>query len=286
MAHEEFYTTLISADQLAERIDHCVVIDCRHDLFNHDAGFAAYEEGHIPGAFFLHQDDDIAGTKTGKNGRHPLPTRDELEGVFQRLGLKPGQQLVVYDGSAGTTAARLWWMAKWLGHAHAALLDGGLAAWIKAGFPQSKHSPDHPKRSDFVQQPSLMPSVEVGQVMANLQKHEFLVVDARAPERYRGEVEPLDPTAGHIPGALNRPCTFNVRPDGLFKPAEVLRMEFNALLGSRAPAGIVHQCGSGVTACHNILAMEHAGLKGSRLYPGSWSEWTADATRPVATGPK
>lgn len=284
MAHEAFFSTLISAEQLAERIDRCVVVDCRHDLFNHDAGFAAYEEGHIPGAFFLHQDDDIAGVKTGQNGRHPLPAREELEGVFQRLGLRPDQQLVVYDSHGGTFAARLWWMARWLGHEAVALLDGGLPAWIKAGFPQSKHSPDHPRRSEFRARESLVPSIQVAEVLADLGPHRLQVIDARAGERYRGEVEPLDPRAGHIPGALNRPCQSNLRPDGLFKPAPVLRAEFNALLGDRDPSTVVHQCGSGVTACHNLLAMEHAGLPGSRLYPGSWSEWCADPSRPAALG--
>ncbi len=284
MLQENFYTTLISAEQLAVAIDRCVVVDCRHDLLIHDAGFAAYEEGHIPGAFFLHQDDDIAGEKTGSNGRHPLPTRDELEGVLQRIGLKKGQQLVTYDGQGGMYAGRLWWMAKWLGHEHVAVLDGGIAAWIKMGFPQSKHSPDHPHKGTFTQAPSLMPSVTVAEVEANLKTHEFQVLDARAAERYRGEVEPIDPRAGHIPGAINRPFQTNLRPDGIFKPAEVLSAEFRALLNGRAPSEFVHQCGSGVTACHNLLAMEHAGLKGSRLYPGSWSEWVADPARVAALG--
>jgi thiosulfate/3-mercaptopyruvate sulfurtransferase len=284
MAYEDFYTTLISAEQLAVAIDRSVVVDCRHDLLNHDAGFAAYEEGHIPGAYFVHQDDDIAGEKTGKNGRHPLPTRDDLEGVLQRLGLNRGQQLVVYDNHGGMYAGRLWWMAKWLGHPHVAVLDGGLAAWIKMGFPQSKHSPDHPRRGSFTLSESLLPSVNALQVEANLHSRNLQVLDARAAERYRGETEPIDPVAGHIPGALNRPFQCNLRPDGLFKPAEVLQAEFLAILGDKRADVMVHQCGSGVTACHNVLAMEHAGLHGSQLYPGSWSEWSALGTRPVATG--
>jgi thiosulfate/3-mercaptopyruvate sulfurtransferase len=284
MAYQNFFSTLISAEQLAVAIDRCVVVDCRHDLFNHDAGFAAYEEGHIPGAFFLHQDDDIAGEKTGMNGRHPLPNRDDLEGVLQRLGLNTGQQLVTYDGQGGMYAGRLWWMAKWLGHQEVAVLDGGIAAWIKLGLPQSKHSPNHPKKGSFKMASSLVGSVSAANIEANLAQREFQVLDARAAERYRGEVEPLDPRAGHIPGALNRPFQSNLRPDGMFKPAEVLRAEFTSLLAGKEPSTLIHQCGSGVTACHNLLAMEYAGLNGSLLYPGSWSEWSSLPERPIATG--
>ena len=185
-------------------------------------------------------------------------------------------------------AGRLWWLARWLGHAEVAVLDGGIAAWQRAGFPVNSRATQagaSPRpQGNFVANASLVKAVTSAELLANLGKNHLQVIDARAGERYRGEIEPMDPVAGHIPGAINRPFALNLRADGLFKPAEVLKQEFNALLGSREPGTVVNQCGSGVTACHNILAMEYAGLEGSALYPGSWSEWCADPSRPVATG--
>ena len=278
------WTTLITADELAARLDDCLVVDCRHDLFDPDAGPAAYEALHIPGAFFLHQDTDLAGPKNGRNGRHPLPDRDAMRERLAAIGLSEGRQLVAYDMEGGMFAVRLWWIARWLGHAEAAVLDGGLQAWRKAGYPVTRERPvARPAR--LPDRPSLAPVFDTQAVLDNLASGERTVVDARTPERYRGENEPLDPVAGHIPGALSRPFQLNLRPDGRFKPAEVLRQEWEQLLAGRSPERIVHQCGSGVTACHNILAMELAGLGGSGLYPGSWSEWCADPARPVATGP-
>ena len=278
------WTTLISADELAGAIDRCVVIDTRHDLVDPAFGPDAYRTGHIPGASFLHQDTDLAGPKTGHNGRHPLPHREALAAKLRAAGLGTGRQLVAYDQAGGMFAVRLWWLARWLGHAEVAVLDGGFQAWRAAGFPASAEMPS-PRAGDFAARASLVPYVDADDVLATLGAGRRTLVDARAPERYRGEVEPLDPVAGHIPGALNRPFQQNLRPDGRFKPAQALREEFAALLGARAPDTLIHHCGSGVTACHNLLALELAGMPGGALYPGSWSEWCADPARPVAVGP-
>ncbi|MEN9314646.1 MAG: 3-mercaptopyruvate sulfurtransferase [Pseudomonadota bacterium] len=277
------WTTLISVEELAETIDRCVVIDVRHDLMAPGAGRVAYDEAHIPGAFFLGQETDLSGAKNGRNGRHPLPDRDALAARLSAMGLGPGRQLVAYDAQNGMFASRLWWLARWLGHDEVAVLDGGIEAWKKAGFPVSQEVPA-PRDGGISASAPRMPAVDATTLMAGIGTRRQLIVDARAPERYRGETEPLDPVAGHIPGAVNRPVQLNVRPDGRFKPGPVLRQEFEALLGSRAPSELVHSCGSGISACHNLLAMEFAGLSGSALYPGSWSEWCADPARPVATG--
>lgn len=278
------WNTLISVEEFAEAIDRCVVIDARHDLMVPGAGRAAYEEGHIPGAFFLGQDTDLSGPKTGRNGRHPLPDPDALAATLRATGLAPGRQLVAYDAQNGMFASRVWWLARWLGHDAVAVLDGGIEAWRKAGFPVSREIPA-PRAGAFTAAPGRAPAVDTHALLANLDTQDRLVIDARAPERYRGEVEPLDPIAGHIPGAVNRPVQMNLRPDGRFKPGPVLRQEFEALLGGRPASALVHACGSGISACHNLLAMEFAGLQGSALYPGSWSEWCADPSRPMATGP-
>ncbi len=277
------WTTIVTADELAARLDQCVVVDCRHDLTDPESGPAAYAVGHLPGAFFLHQDFDLAGSKTGRNGRHPLPGREALRRRLESIGLSDGRQLVAYDDSGGAYAGRLWWLARWLGHREAALLDGGIQAWRKAGYPASRE-PAVAQPGRLSLRESLVGEVDAEAVLAALGRGDRLILDARTPERFRGEVEPFDPVAGHIPGAVNRPLQCNLRPDGRFKPAEVLREEYLALLAGRAPAAVIHQCGSGVTACHNLLAMEMAGLPGGLLYPGSWSEWCADPARPVALG--
>ncbi len=278
------WTTLISAEELAGAIDRCVVVDCRHDLLDLEAGLRSYEEGHIPSAFFLRMESDLSGPKSGSNGRHPLPQRQALRKRLEQIGLGDGKQLVAYDAHGGAMAARLWCLARWLGHEAVAVLDGDLRAWRAAGFPTSTEAASLPQRPGTLDPdlPSLMPLVDADQVVAMLETEEMLLVDARAAERYAGLVEPMDPVAGHIPGAINRFYGNNLRPDGRFKPAEVLRQEFLALLAKAPPERVVHQCGSGVTACHNLLAMEHAGLGGGRLYPGSWSEWVSDPQRPVA----
>lgn len=277
------HTTLISADALAHEIDHCVVVDCRHDLADPAAGRRLYEAGHLPGARFLSIDADLSGPKTGGSGRHPLPGRDAFRARLEALGVSDDTQLVAYDAHGGQFAGRLWWMARWIGHAAVAVLDGGLGAWTGAGYPLSTETPA-PAPGRLSERPSRVHAIDVDAVARNVASRELLVVDARAAERYAGRVEPLDPVAGHIPGAVNRPFQQNLRPDGRFKPAEALRAEWEALLGAVPADRVVHQCGSGVSALANMIAMEHAGLAGSRLYPWSWRQWCADPARPVAVG--
>ena len=273
---------LVSAEQLAVHPE-WRVFDCRHDLKNTEYGRQAYARGHIPGALFLHLDDDLSGAKDGRNGRHPLP---DIAGFARRMsacGVDASTQVVAYDNEGGIFASRLWWMLRWLGHDKVAVLDGGLAGWKRSKRALEEAPPVVTPRI-FTPQPRDM-TVDSGQVLADLQSARMLIVDARSPERFRGENETLDPVGGHIPGAVNRFYFDNLDDDGcFFKPAAELRAEFDALLAGRPAESVVQQCGSGVTACHNMLAMELAGLSGSKLYPGSWSEWCADASRPVATG--
>ncbi|AOK61439.1 3-mercaptopyruvate sulfurtransferase [Burkholderia ubonensis] len=282
------YTTLISAANLAERLAAApasvALFDCRFDLADTGAGEAAYAAGHIPGAQYLHLDRDLSGRKTGTNGRHPLPTRDALVATLVDRGLKQGQQVVAYDAQGGSYAARLWWLLRWLGHDSVAVLDGGLQAWQAAGQPLTTETP-HPSRGDFRAQAPLESTVDAQAVLANLTSHARVVIDARAADRYRGENETIDPVGGHIPGARNRFFKDNLAADGRFKTGHELRETFSALLAGTEPNLAILQCGSGVTACHNALAMEIAGLHGASLYPGSWSEWCADPSRPIATGP-
>lgn len=280
------WTTLISPEELARAIDQCVVVDCRHDLLDIEAGLRSYEEGHIPSAFFLSMDNDLSGPKSGSNGRHPLPDRETLRRRLEQLGLRSGQQLVAYDAQGGAMAVRLWCLARWLGHEAVAVLDGDLRAWRTAGYPLATEPTPLPQQSGHLdpERAPLVEMVDASQVEAMIQSDRMLLVDARAPDRYAGLIEPMDPVAGHIPSAVNRFYGKNLRPDGRFKPAQVLREEFGALLGKQASAAVVHQCGSGVTACHNLLAMQHAGLTDARLYGGSWSEWVSDPRRPVAQG--
>ncbi|MEW6560109.1 MAG: sulfurtransferase [Pseudomonadota bacterium] len=277
------YTTLISASELTKLKDPFIV-DSSHDLAQPDAGRRAYEQAHIPGAIFLHLDDDLSAPKTGRNGRHPLPDPDAFAAMLARLGLRQGQQVVVYDRAGGSFAVRLWWMLRWLGHDAVAVLDGGWQAWTAAGGASEVQSPPARAPGDFKRNAASVGSVSANQVLDNLQRARHLVLDARAPERYAGEVEPIDPVGGHIPGARNRFFQTNLQPDGTFKSREQLRSEFTALLEDWDPRDVIHHCGSGVTSCHNLLAMMHAGMDGSQLYPGSWSEWCADPQRPVATG--
>lgn len=253
------------------------VFDCRHDLFKPELGAQQYREGHIPGALFAGMEQDLSGPKTGTNGRHPLPSLDSFTAWIGRQGLKPSDAIVCYDGSNGSMASRLWWMLRWAGHDAVAVLDGGLAKWVKEGRPVTAEVPSFPPTA-WTAKPRTAMAVDVAYVAANRQKD--LLVDARAAARFRGEQEPIDPVAGHIPGALNRFNGDNVNADGTFRDAATLRREYEALLGGRPPSEVVNYCGSGVAACHNLLAMEIAGLAGSRLYAGSWSEWIADPARP------
>ncbi|RQO57428.1 sulfurtransferase [Paucibacter sp. KBW04] len=278
------YQTLISASELQALLSSGpapLLIDLSFDLAATEAGEQAFAAGHLPGAHYLHLDRDLSAAKTGKNGRHPLPERQGFAQKMASLGLRPGRQVVAYDAQGGMYAARLWWMLRWLGHAEVAVLDGGLAAWTEQGGSLSKDvQPAQAARFEATQ--TLVDSVDADTLQASL--GQVLLIDARAPERFRGEVEPLDAQAGHIPGASNRLFKNNLQADGRFKSAALLRAEFDALLGQRQPGQVVHQCGSGVTACHNFLAMQHAGLAGAKLYPGSWSEWSSDPKRPVAKG--
>jgi thiosulfate/3-mercaptopyruvate sulfurtransferase len=278
------YTTLISAAELARHAlqSDCIVIDCRHDLVYPDAGRLAYEAGHIPGAQFAHLDWDLSGSKTGPDGvfrgRHPLPERDKFVEMLRRWGINRNSQVVAYDAQGGMFAARLWWLLKWVGHEAVAVLDGGLASWLNAGMWTSTELKGKP-RGDFSPKPSLVNTVDAAEVLTNVRQPKRVVVDARSPDRFRGENETIDPVGGHIPGAKNRFFKDNLDADGYFKSAEQLRKEWSAVMPS-AESGIM-QCGSGVTACHNLLALEVAGMPGAALYPGSWSEWCADPARPI-----
>ncbi|MFP3502851.1 sulfurtransferase [Burkholderia sp. SIMBA_062] len=282
------YTTLISAANLAERLaaapGSVAVFDCRFDLADSAAGETAYAAGHIPGAQYLHLDRDLSGRKTGTNGRHPLPTRDAFATLMASRGVKQGQQVVVYDAHGGAYAARLWWLLRWLGHDSIAVLDGGLQAWEAAGQPLTTDVP-HPPAGDFRAAAPLESTVDAAAVLANVTSAKRVVIDARAPDRYRGENETIDRVGGHIPGARNRFFKDNLNADGRFKTGHELRETFTTLLAGTEPNSVILQCGSGVTACHNALALEIAGLHGASLYPGSWSEWSADPSRPIATGP-
>ncbi len=278
------FSTLISVDDLAAHLDDAdwIVFDCRHDLVDVAAGSRAYGEAHIRGARHINLDRDLSGTKNGSNGRHPLPDAQQFCARIAALGLRRGMQVVAYDASGGPFAARLWWMLRWAGHQNVAVLDGGWNAWLKAGGAVDAAAPVITP-GDFTGAPRAV-TVDAAFIAASIGGTQTRVVDARSADRFRGENETLDPVGGHIPGALNRSFQLNLGTDGRFKPAAVLQQEFTALLGTASPQQVVHQCGSGVTACHNHLAMEVAGLAGSRLYPGSWSEWCSDPRRPVATG--
>lgn len=258
-----------------------LVIDCSFDLADVAAGERAYAQGHLPGAIYGHLDRDLSTTKTGRNGRHPLPSRADWAATLARLGVTPARAVVVYDAQGGMYAARAWWMLLWAGHRDVRVLDGGLQAWKAAGGAlESGVVTPVAAASSYPLGDSLVASVDADTLQKSLGR--LTVLDARAGERFRGEVEPLDRRAGHIPGARSRFFKDNLDAAGRFKPAAELRAAFEAF--GAAPAQVVHQCGSGVTACHNLLAMEAAGLPGSVLYPGSWSEWSSDPARPIAVG--
>lgn len=279
------YSKLISAGQLARHIEDSqfVVLDCRHDLTDGEAGQRAYDAGHIPGALFLHLDKYLSGPKTSAagvfQGRHPLPDKAQFVATMRAFGISDDTQVIAYDAQGGMFAARLWWMLRWIGHSAVAVLDGGLPAWQAAGLALSTDL-RLPESGHIHERNSLTRQLDVTQVQANLQTAALTVVDARAADRFRGENETIDPVGGHIPGAKNRFFKDNLQADGCFKPEAQLRTEWLAVIAD--PCKAVMQCGSGVTACHNLLALEVAGLSGAALYPGSWSEWCADPARPVA----
>jgi len=285
------YTTLISAQDLAAHIDNpnWVVVDCRHDLMNLAAGREGYAAGHLPGAVFGDIDTQLSGARHGPDGvfrgRHPLPEKEALLDTLRDWGIDDDSQVVAYDAHGGMFAARLWWLMRWLGHEAVAVLDGGMAAWQAIGKPLTLDVVSKPRGSIGVRAP-FVPTVTVAEVMENVDKGERIVIDARASDRFRGENETIDPIGGHIPGARNRFFKDNLQADGRFKDAATLRDEFAPLVDD--PARAIMQCGSGVTACHNLLALEVAGMPGAALYPGSWSEWVGDGKndtgRPVAKG--
>ncbi|WP_296946021.1 sulfurtransferase [uncultured Massilia sp.] len=282
------YTTLIEPAALAAHVDDptWVIVDCRHDLLDLGAGRAAYAAGHLPRAAFVDVETQLSGARRGPDGafrgRHPLPDKDDFIALLRTLGVDAGSQVVAYDAHGGMYAARLWWMLRWVGHEAVAVLDGGLPAWQAAGQPLVTDAPPARARGDIAARPALVTTVDVNAVLHNVEHGGRTVVDARAPDRFRGENETIDPVGGHIPGARNRFFKDNLQPDGRFKAPAQLRAELGVAVGD--PRDAIMQCGSGVTACHNLLALEVAGMPGASLYPGSWSEWSADPARAVQTG--
>ena len=286
------YTTLITVDQLKalQRTNSpgapgMMAFDCSFDLMNPEAGEAAYAAAHIPGAVYVHLDRDLSD-KSGQGvngGRHPLPSRDKFAAWLGRIGFDNAMQAVVYDRQGANYCGRLWWMLKWVGHENVAVLDGGFQAW-QATEPAGSLRTSTRAATTFALKAELARLVDTKAVERNLGRPAQTLLDARAAPRYRGEVEPLDPVAGHIPGALNRPFGQNIGADGRFKPAAALRAEFDALLAGRDPATVVHHCGSGVSAVPNVIAMELAGLGRTALYAGSWSEWSSDPGHAFAQG--
>jgi thiosulfate/3-mercaptopyruvate sulfurtransferase len=284
------FSTIISTGDLVEHIgdSQWAIVDCRFQLADETWGEREYRTVHIPGAVYAHLDRDLSGPKTGSNGRHPLPGPNALLQTFIRLGIGSGMQVVAYDQDSGMFASRLWWLLRSMGHDTVAVLDGGFARWTAENRPiETADSANYARtRARFTGTPRGDMTVDVDDVARVVEKGGALLLDARAPERYRGDVEPLDRVPGHIPGALNRFFQDNVGPDGLLRPPDELRATFSAIFGGVPVDQVVCYCGSGVTACHNILALEHAGLRGAKLYPGSWSEWCSDPVRPVERSPK
>jgi len=281
---------LVSAEALGSALDagaEIVLLDARFDLSDPEAGRRAFDQGHLPGAQYADLDRDLSGPKAAPGpaftGRHPLPSHDAFAATAGRWGVGPETCVVAMDAQGSAYAARLWWLLRWIGHARVWVLDGGIAAWLAAGGTLTAEPTTARARAPYPRRAASMPTVDAAQLAGALGSAQ--VIDARTPERFRGDVEPLDAVAGHIPGTLNRPFKDNLDADGAhFKPAAQLAREFAALYGGALPSASVHLCGSGVTACHNLLAMQAAGLPGAALYPGSWSEWCADPARPVSRG--
>lgn len=277
--------TLIDVNTAALAINQglALAFDCRFDLSNPEQGKKAYQQGHLPQAQYADLNHDLSDLSVIGQGRHPLPTEAALSQTFERWGITPEHRVIVYDDGSGAFAARLWWLLKLCGHSQVMLLDGGLNAWCQADLPITTTIPDI-TRSIYPVRFNRETIATIDDVLHNLNDPSYLLIDARAAPRYRGEVEPIDPIAGHVPGARNRPFSDNLTSDGRFKSKDILHTEFSQLLEGRDPKNVLHMCGSGVTACHNLLAMTHAGLFGSRIYAASWSGWIYDQTRPVVTG--
>jgi thiosulfate/3-mercaptopyruvate sulfurtransferase len=279
------YTTLIETAELAAALadPRCAIIDCRFDLAQPDWGARAYAAGHIPQALYAHLDRDLAGAVRADTGRHPLPARADWIATMNRWGIDERVQVVAYDQGNGAYAARLWALMRWVGHRKVAVLNGGFAAWVAAGLPVSA-AVDTRTPARFIPCISTLGTLSTQEVERALAERQILLVDARGADRFAGENETIDPVAGHIPGARNVPFMGNLDPQGRFLGAAALRSRWQEVLGTQQPSDIVSMCGSGVTACHNLLALEIAGLAGARLYPGSWSEWIRDPARPIARG--
>lgn len=281
------FTNLISAQQLAEHLydPSFVIIDCRFDLMDTSWGREEYQEFHIPGASYAHLDEDLAGLQSPQTGRHPLPEPQAWIKTVSRLGIDSSKQVVVYDGQGGAMAVRFWWLLRHYGHFAVSVMNGGIGNWVQAGLPTYSGIETHPT-AQFTGHPNPQDVATIDYVDRIRVDPDYLLIDARSAERYRGDTEPIDPIAGHIPGAVNRFHGLNLGSDGKFLNFETLRGQFDELLGCRSPHHAVVYCGSGVTSIHHLLAMEVAGLPGARLYPGSWSEWIRDPNRPIALGSK
>jgi thiosulfate/3-mercaptopyruvate sulfurtransferase len=280
------FTTLVTPAVVREQLDNpeYVVVDCRHSLADFGLGRRLYDEAHVPGAFFADVENELAAPKTGTNGRHPMPDPETFARFLRGLGVNDATQIVAYDAGADMFAPRLWFLCRWIGHTATAVLDGGFAAWQTLGFPVTA-APAEPKgEGSIVARPRPELLVDAKYVLAHLNDPAMQLLDARAEDRFAGRNETVDPVAGHIPGALNRWFKRNFNEDGTFKSPGVLRAEFASQ--RLDPQRVVHQCGSGVSSAANQLAMAHAGIEGTRLYGGSWSEWIADPSRPIATGPQ
>jgi thiosulfate/3-mercaptopyruvate sulfurtransferase len=276
---------LISTTDLAVKIGDParVIFDCRHDLFDAGKGERLYREGHIPDAIYANVDTDLSGEKNGTNGRHPLPTPAAFTAFLGRNGVTNTSKIIAYDDVGGQFASRLWWLARWIGLTDVSLLDGGIAKWIADGHALSRDVPV-PKPAALRGHADPMMALNADEVEAGLKIPSATLIDARAPERYRGEVEPIDPVAGHIAGAKNRFYKENLNPDLTMRSPAEIKAAFASMMNAPHASEVVHQCGSGVTACANIFAMEYAGLKGSKLYAGSWSEWITNPARPIVKG--
>ena len=279
------FLTIISTDVLASHLGEAwALVDCRYDLQNESLGHDQYRAAHIPGAVYVSLGEDMAAPRTGQNGRHPLPSVEALAAVFGRLGISRDTQVIAYDQDSGMYASRLWWSLRYLGHEAVAVLDGGWAKWTREGRPTSAGEERRsPTTFDARPHPEMRLSIE--DVTTRLADPSMLLVDARAPERFEGRNETIDRAAGHIPGAANHFFRTNLAEDATMLPTDKLRESLGGTLMGRSPSEVVMYCGSGVTACQNLLAMEHAGLPGARLYVGSWSEWSADPSRPTEKGP-
>jgi thiosulfate/3-mercaptopyruvate sulfurtransferase len=285
------FTTLIGAAVLRDCLEKpdVAIIDCRFDLADPEGGRRAYLQGHIPGARYADLNRDLSAPISATSGRHPLPAPADFAATLQRLGIGRATQVIAYDDSAGAFAARAWWLLRWMGHDAVAVLDGGIKAWIGIGGKlesgEAEPLPSAPQGNDsHAPQVNAAAVIDAAGVAARLQDPGFLLIDARAPERFAGSVEPIDSVAGHVEGAVNQPFSANLGADGRFLPAAELRRLWQQRLAGRKPEQVAAMCGSGVTACHNLLSLELAGFRGARLYAGSWSEWIRDPARPIARG--